>query len=172
MAVNMEVHNSKPKIFNFSLGLFVIILIFTIWLYIFNYFGTKKIDSLNQELSQSTQNLETEKQDWYFIVYTKVQNSKMILDKYKNLSSIPEFVSNLETLSKEKNIVFNGFSYSDWKIKSLAKAQTTDLATASKKTQDFISYFREENNHIFKLDFVNFIEWQDMISFNVNFDLK
>jgi len=148
MAVNMEVHNSKPKIFNFSLGLFVIILIFTIWLYIFNYFGTKKIDSLNQELSQSTQNLETEKQDWYFIV------------------------SNLETLSKEKNIVFNGFSYSDWKIKSLAKAQTTDLATASKKTQDFISYFREENNHIFKLDFVNFIEWQDMISFNVNFDLK
>lgn len=173
MVANVEIQAKKPKIFIFSVGLFVLVFALTIWLSVFNYYSQKSINTLNEELSTVKTNLETEKQDWYYVVYNQLQNSKIILEKYRNLSAIPEFVANLETLSKDKNIEFTWFAYSDWKIKSKAKVVNTELSTASKKLSDFIGYFRDENNnHIFSLDFVNYLEGQDNISFNVEFDLN
>lgn len=173
MVANVEIQAKKPKIFIFSVGLFVLVLALTIWLSVFNYYSQKWINELNDKLSNVKSSLEAEKQDWYYVVYNQLQNSKIILEKYKNLSAIPEFVTNLETLGKDKNIEFSTFSYSDWKIKSKAKAVNTELSRASAKVNDFIGYFRDENNnHIFSLGFVNYLEWQDNITFNVEFDLN
>mgnify|MGYP002130213558 CR=1 FL=1 len=118
------------------------------------------------------QNIKLAKEDGYYVVYKQLETNKTVIDKMTYLSNIPEFINNLKALSTQKNVFFNWFTYNNWKISTKVSVINDSVALASLKTKSFIEFFRNPNNHIFSLWFVNAFEWQDRINFNAEFSVK
>lgn len=59
------------------------------------------------------------------------------------LSNVPEFINNLKSLSTQKNVFFNGFTYNNWKISTKVSVINDSVALASLKTKSFIEFFKE-----------------------------
>ena len=172
MVANVEQKVDKPTIFKLSLWLFLVVFLCTVWIYFYNMSLENKANDLDANITKVDQNIKLAKEDGYYVVYKQLETNKTVIDKMTYLSNIPEFINNLKSLSTQKNVFFNGFTYNNWKISTKVSVINDNVALASLKTKSFIEFFRNPNNHIFSLWFVNAFEWQDRINFNAEFSVK
>lgn len=172
MVANIEQKVDKPTIFKVSLWLFLVVFLCTIWIYFYNMSLDSKANDLDANITKVDQTIKLAKEDGYYVVYKQLETNKTVIDKMTYLSNIPEFINNLKALSTQKNVFFNGFTYNNWKISTKVSVINDSVALASLKTKSFIEFFRNPNNHIFSLWFVNAFEWQDRINFNAEFSVK
>lgn len=172
MVANVEQKVDKPTIFKLSLWLFLVVFLCTVWIYFYNMSLENKANDLDANITKVDQNIKLAKEDGYYVVYKQLETNKTVIDKMTYLSNIPEFINNLKALSTQKNVFFNWFTYNNWKISTKVSVINDSVALASLKTKSFIEFFRNPNNHIFSLWFVNAFEWQDRINFNAEFSVK
>jgi len=158
---------------NISIVVLSIIVLLTIWMYFFNSKLNNDLESLKTELNEINDDIKTLEKDSKIIIYNMLEKNKDKIELYEKMSKIPTFISNIDNLSRSYGISFNTFSYNSWKLSTLASARNDWRSLATKKVIDFMSYFRdEENENIFKLDFVNNFSWQEEIRFNAIFEIK
>ena len=105
-------------------------------------------------------------------MYELVQKNQSKLDTYKKLWNIPEYINNVKDLSRQFSIDILGFSYNIGSIQSKVIAQTDGRNFWSVKTKNFLEYFRKQDNHTFRLDFVRNFQWQNEVTFQAQFHVK
>lgn len=173
MATNSNYTTAKPtKKMYISIALFVMVLVLTIWLFIYNSKKEAQINALKQDLSNINLEINNIKKEDRVVLYTLIDKNRDTLDRYKNLSQIPKFISNIKGLSRDFSIWFDWFRYSNWDITTTALVQASNSILASSKVNTFFEKFREEDDLEFSLDFVNNFVWQESITFNTVFSLK
>lgn len=173
MAINnQEELDQKPKSFKVTLWVFLVVIFLTAWIFWYDYYLQNKVSLVESQTQDIASQIETQSKDWYYLIYMQTKENKAILDEYAYNSQIPEFITNLKSLSTQYNIFFEWFAYSNWKISTKATAINDSLNQASVKTKNFIEFFRKANTHIFSLWFVSSFDGQDKINFNVDFNVK
>lgn len=174
MANDVELKaNNLPKTLYVSAWIFVLVFVLTIWLYVYNMTLKTKITNLNNDLNVAEESLKKLNEDDNVKLYTLIKTSDVFLSQYKKLSSVTEFIDNLKWISKDYNMIFADFTYSNSKITTICVANNDDISLASEKVKTFIWDFRKtDNKNIFSLWFVNNFSWQDKITFNTEFKIK
>lgn len=172
MIENNVVNTTKSKGLYASIIVFLFTLVFTFWSYFYNLAINKSISNKKDEIISIDNNLEKLKSDSKIKLYTLINDNKVYLEKYRYLSNITDFISNFKDLSKKYNISFKNFVYSSSTISTVWQANDDSMSLASAKVQNFIKYFRDKNNDKFTMSFLNNFEWQENISFNINFKIK
>ncbi len=155
-----------------SIWIFVFVLLLTVWLYIYNWFLLNQTQKIESEVSKIEENTKNISNDEKVKLYTLVMANSVFLEKYKYLSNIPEYISNLVSLSRKYNVSFDEFSYSDWVLSTNVVALSDAVSLASDKTNNFVWYFRKNDDNIFSLWFVDSFVWQTDIKFSVKFKIK
>lgn len=171
--VELKTETSFPKTLYISAWIFALVLILTIWLYVYNMTLESKIEKLNSEITTTDEALKKLNEDDKVKLYTLIKTSDVFLSQYKKLSKVTEFIGNLKWISKDYNLTFGDFAYSNSKITSSCTASNDDISLASDKVKTFIWDFRKKDNkNIFSLWFISSFSWQDKIIFNTEFKLK
>jgi hypothetical protein len=91
-------------------------------------------------------------------------------------SRITTYIEHLKSLSPENKywIKFEWFNLAEWRITTSAIVEWTNNndKIAYKKTRDFIRNYRTDSWALLDLEFINLVEWSDIMKFNVSFKIK
>lgn len=155
-----------------SSWIFIFVIFLTVWLYFYNLSLEKKVNNLTSELSTINNYVKELNENDKVKLYTLIKTNSVFLDKYLNLSQVPLFINNVKELAKSYNITFAWFSYSNFNINTQATCNDDSINLAHQKAENFINYFRNENQDIFSLWFINNFTWQEQIKFNTSFLVK
>ncbi|MDD5769503.1 MAG: hypothetical protein PHE25_00900 [Candidatus Gracilibacteria bacterium] len=162
------------RVMYISIILFAVVLFSTIGLYFYNSNLKIEIEKVNKDITKLDADIKEINNDEKVKLYKLITLNKTYLEKYNNLSKIPEFINNLNKLSIKYNISFENFSYSNSKITTNVIALDDGINFGYEKTKKFISSFRDNSsNDIFNLSFVNYFGGgQEQIKFNAQFEIK
>lgn len=166
------VNDKYSKTLYASLGIFIFVLILTIWLYFYNNSLSKKIVNTTSDIAKVDDSIKKINEDWKVRIYNIIKNNTVFIENYKKLSQITDFIWTLNWLSKDYNVSFTSFSYSNATIKTQAVVKNDDISLSSEKLNKFLSDFRLKDDHKFSLSFINNFSWQEQIKFNVEFKIK
>lgn len=165
--------NRYSKALYFSIALFCVVLIITLWFFFYNMKLNSKIEKLSSDINDVSNSLSELKSNDKVELYTLLKSNMNFLSEYEKLSKIPVFIENLKGLSRDYNITFSDFSYSDSLVSSICSIENTDISLASDRLNNFLWDFRDENNkNIFSLNFISEFKWQDTITFTPEFKIK
>lgn len=171
--IDSKAENKYPKTLSFSILLFALVIVLTIWLYFYNLSLEKKVENIRTDISTLEQDIKKINEDDKVILYTLLKNSSIFLEQYKKLSNVTEFISNIKWLSKNYNLAFEWFSYSNSSINTTCVAKNDEISLASEKLKKFIWDFRnKENSNIFSLWFVTNFVWQTEVKFTPEFKVR
>ncbi len=153
--------------------LFVIVLLSTIWLYVYNTILTWEIEEENGELTKVETSIKELKKDKTLQVVSLIEANKRILTKMEENSNITKYIDHLANVWRRYSISFKWFNMSNWKIttKATSKNKTTRIL-AYMNVKNFIEKYRKEDSALFELDFINSFEWSDKMTFPVSFTIK
>lgn len=160
------------KMMNFSLVLFVFVLIGTVWLYFYNSSIVSKIKITQSDLSGVEENIKKIHEDEKVKLYTLVMANTKYLKRYTDLSEIPQLVTGVKNISRLYRVSFEGFTYSDGQIIMQTKAIDDAVSLASTKVKNFLEYFRKTGDEQFSLWFVTSFDGQDTITFGTKLKVK
>ncbi len=173
MATNNEFKDENPnKNMQISWVIFVLLFLVTVGIYGVNMSFSKKVEQLRTELNTQTTQINQLKQDKRLELFQLVEKNKTMLEKYKKMSQIPQYVNDVTQLAKNYRLDILGFSYNVGTIQSKVIAKTDETSFGSVKTKNFLEYFRKQDEHIFSLDFVKNFEWQNDVTFQTQFQVK
>lgn len=156
-----------------------IFLIFTIvlglWLFGINYSISSSNEKLQEEINMTNTAIENFRKDKKIQVVELLENYKSDILKYEKNSDLVKYIEHMEEIEKKYKLSFSGFSFSEWEIKSEILVRKIDVKwedDAYLKVSKFIKNYREDENSLFELKFINSFEWMNDIKFNVNFKIK
>jgi len=101
-----------------------------------------------------------------------IEANKSTIINLEKRSTITKYINHLQAISKKYDIIFEDFAISWWSVNVKATINSSDKWIAYVKTRDFIKNYRVTEGALFKLDFINSIEWMDSMKFNVVFNIK
>jgi hypothetical protein len=107
-------------------------------------------------------------------IYSLLYNNKGVIDELDKRSKITTYIKHLKSLSSEGKywVKFEWFNLAEGKINSTAIIESIDNKTAYEKARDFIRNYRTDSWALLDLEFINLVEWNDTIRFDVNFKIK
>lgn len=167
--------NKAYKWMYISIWLFIIVLVLNIWFYFYNSSLTSKVKNFDDEVVKVENNIKEINNDDKVMLYTLIQANKIFLDKYVYLSKIPEFINNLNELSKTFKVKFENFSYGNSTVNTSVIAIDDWISLWYQKSKKLIWSFRDksvDNKQLFSLSFIDFIDWQNEMRFNAKFKIK
>lgn len=164
-------NQSKTSLYG-SIWVFIFVITISIWLYFYNSVLSKEVDGIKSEISFIESNVGKIKEDEKVKLYTLIKANSIFLDRYKYISNIPKYINNLSYLSKKYNISFEWFTYSNGELSTLATSTNDSLNLSYLKVKNFVEYFRNSEENIFALNFIDSFIWQENITFNTKFKIK
>lgn len=161
----------------------IVLLWIVIWgniaIYFYNSHLERQILSQEQELQNLEKNVSELKNNDKVKLYTLLQANNSFIEVYNKTSQIPEYINNLNVLSRIYRVTFENFQYSNSIISTNVKAKDDAKSLSYQKAKNFIASFRDQTTpqaekkpHIFSLNFIHQFEWQDEIKFNIWLKLK
>lgn len=166
---NIEGKNHLNKYW--YLFLFISLLI-VIWLFSFNLYLEKNIESTKQKIIWYENSIKEKQSNKAVQAYTIINQNKTLLDELEKKSQINKFIYHLRELQNTYSISFKWFNYSNWIITTSVYVPFNSDMTAANRTAFFIKSYREDKNALFNLEFINTFNWYDSMTFNTNFKIK
>jgi phosphoserine aminotransferase len=107
-------------------------------------------------------------------VYSLLENNKWVIKELEKRSEVTIYLKHLNSLSSEDNywIKFEWFNLAEGKINTTAIIESTNEKLAYEKTRDFVRNYRTDTWALLDLEFINLIEWNDTMKFDVSFKIK
>ncbi len=176
----IEIKSKKAKVPFYSIALFVLVLVSSIWLYIYNLYLQDEIWAINKDIIVYKTNIKELKKDEKLQVYTLIEENKKILNEMEKRSKITNYINAVEKISVKMWLEFGDFNYSDGKITTDVVAKTKSLAVSGEdviknlayvKVRDFIKKYRKDQTALFDLGFINSFNWTDEISDTIEFSV-
>lgn len=149
-----------------------VVLILSLVLFLNNLRLDYKNVDLDKKIIERNNDIIALQNDPKIQVYSLIEANKNTIESLNKRSQITKYINHIKAISKKYDVIFEGFSISQWKINLQAVINSSDKWIAYIKTRDFIKNYRTEENALFELDFINSIEWMDSMKFNVVFNLK
>lgn len=169
----IKTFNSWKNIPIVSISLFILIALLTVWLYSYNMFLSKQINSKKTELSKVEKNIKELKSDRKLQVYYLLKENSWVIEELEKRSMVTDYINHLIKISSENSISFSWFNMSWWKITTKASSKNkTNNILAYMNVKNFIKRYRADEEALFDLEFINSFEWMDKINFNVIFSIK
>lgn len=158
----------------------VIVVVTTLWLHWYNYYLQKQVENLRTKSIELNNTAETLNNNPEIQAYLLLDGNKNIINELDKRSKITDYMKHLDSLqTKEKyDLVFEGFSINKWEItttvttSSSIDGNTQSGSLAYEKTARFIKEYRNDQDALLDLGFVNLIEWMDNMKYNVVFTIK
>ena len=149
-----------------------VVLALSIILFLFNFSLDYSTKDLNKKIIERTNDINVLKNDPKIQVYSLIEANKSTIINLEKRSTITKYINHLQAISKKYDIIFEDFAISWWSVNVKATINSSDKWIAYVKTRDFIKNYRVTEGALFKLDFINSIEWMDSMKFNVVFNIK
>lgn len=169
-------NNHRWKVSIWAIIFLILVTAITALLFWANYYFWLE----NEDLTQKTQTLQTSI-DWLnknknIKVAQLLKNYKWELEKLERNSDIVAYMDHLTDISRKYKLSFTWFSMRDWELKTEVEARKIDLKSsetpAYKKVAEFIKWYREDENALFDLKFINTFEWMNEIKFAITLKVK
>lgn len=167
-----EETKQKNKLIIIWYGFLALSVSIVIWLFLFNSYFENKIQNLDENIGKYNTSIKKLQENRSVQVYTLLEENKKIIESLEKKSKINNFIYNIRELQNTYLIKFNWFNYSNWIIAMTASVPFDINSTAANRVSYFIKNYREDKNSLFDLDFINTFNWNDSMTFNVNFKLK
>ncbi len=169
----VKTFNSWKKIPIVSTSLFLLIVLLTIWIYVFNIFLSQDIADKKIKLSKVEKNIKDLKKDRNLQVYYLLKENASVIEKLEKRSRVSDYINHLIKISSENSISFSWFNMSNGKIltKASSKDKTNNIL-AYMNVKNFIKRYRADEEALFDLEFINSFQWMDEIDFDVTFSIK
>lgn len=155
-----------------SIVFLICIVVFTFLLYFYNNILDREINDIKTKISLREQEINDLEKDKEIQIYALLDKNQEIVKKLSKISQVTKFINHLDETSEVYNLTFKWFNLSNWKLKTIWLWENDDNWIAYKKISSFIKRYRNDNNTLFNLWFINWIKWIDSIKFNLDFDIK
>jgi hypothetical protein len=167
-----EETKQKNKLFVIWYGFLALSIIIVVWLFLFNSYFENKIQNLEENIWKYNTSIKKLQENRSVQVYTLLEENKKLVESLEKKSKINNFIYNIRELQTAYTIIFKWFNYSNWIISTSVFVPFNINMTAANRVSYFIKSYREDKNSLFDLDFINTFNWNDNMTFNVNFKLK
>ena len=160
-----------------SLWFFILIIIITLGLYVYNIKLISSNTSLNESISIKEQSINSLKKNPNIIASSLYNTNKKSIDKLEDYSRISIYINHIIKLRSIYSIDFRWFKYSWGKLSTTVVSSSDSVWINYKKVVRFIKEYRENKDLValFDLELVKNIvsknNWVDN-EFNINLTLK
>ena len=155
-----------------SLIFFIVSVLITLILVLYNYSLNRDIAAIDSEIKvkeMSITEINKDKNIWFYNLYS---SNKKIFEKLSKQSDLNTYINHIDGIKEKYNIKFNSFNYSKWALDLSAIVEWSSESFAYNLVNDFIIWYRSDENSLFDLWFIQSFSGNDNIKFNVNFTLK
>jgi len=163
----------KDKNMFFSIIFFFLSVILTLSLFFYNKILINDIHQISEE-SEKIQNLiNIIKEDEKIQVKELLDINAKAFDDLKRKTQVLSFIYKIKEISSKYDIIFSAFNYGNGRISLDALVKTEeDGLPAHEKLNFFIEKYREDEQALFDLDFIQRFVGQNRISFHIDFLIK
>ena len=173
MAVDSNFYKQKQwKGLYYALGFLIIVVLITGWLFFFNNRLASEISDLKEQISQREDSIKDRRKDKNIETYYIYNRNESILEELAEKSQIPTFVEHALRTMVRYDLVFEGFSYSNWQISLNATSESNDKGLAHTKVSKFVNEYNKSESSLFELQWIENFSWQDNIRFPIIFTIK
>lgn len=156
-----------------SIILFVVVLLSTVWLFVYNWFVEKNISEIEKNISEIEKNIANINKNKQVQIYNLIYQNKKTIDTLNKRNKIVSYIEHINSLSEIYWLNFSGFSMNNWVIKTKVTSNSIDNdSIAYQKVVSFISNYKDNENFMFDIWFINSFDGMDSIKFNLEFSLK
>ena len=155
-----------------SIIFLLLVIISTVSIHYYNNYSVKKINIIKEKISKIEFSIHEIEKEADLQINSLLEINKEVIDSYKVLNRITKYINHLNVISWKYGLIFSGFNLSNWKITTDVKVVSDSKSIAFQKTRDFISKYREDKKSLFRLWFIENINWMDEIKFKANFKIN
>ncbi len=164
--------NKKKSSFFLSLGFFILSLVITGGLFLYNNSLIDDNDALNGEIQNLEAAIEETRSQPNIQAYSIYERHAKILETMQYQSQIPLFVTHLKKAFLRYRVQATWFSYTDGEVTTDIATQTNDSSPAYAQISNFIEWYRTDEDSLFDLLPIERFEGYDRVSSQAVFNLK
>lgn len=166
--------SKKSSLSTWPIAFLLIVILATAWVAFYNHTLDKENNKILSDIRNREANIKELNSDPRIQIYSLLEANSFAFKELEKRNKITEYIKHLEWISNIYWMEFDWFNFSDWKVTTSARVNSTDdWAIAYEKTVRFIRNYRSSESALFNLNFISSIDWwADSMRFNLDFDLK
>lgn len=155
-----------------SIIFFIFVIVITFTLYMYNNLLTREIVGLQTKISLREWEIKEVEKDKNVQIYALLKANEKAINNLISRTRVTKFIKHLDETALMYNLEFKWFNLSNGQVKTEWISVNDDNWLAYQKISYIIKQYREDDSNLFKLWFVNWLNWVDSIKFNLNFNVK
>lgn len=163
---------SKKKNLVLPISFLLFVIFISVGLFTYNKYLQKQKVDFDAETFKVQQIIEELNNKPEIQVYSLLENNKGVIKELEKRSQVTTYLRHLNSLENNYWVKFEWFNLMEGKINSTAIIESTNEKPAYEKTRDFVRNYRTDTWALLDLEFINLIEWNDTMKFDVNFKIK
>lgn len=169
-----EVNNvsKKPRKNIASIAFLIAVIVSTFAMHFYNNSLETDIEKVKIEISTIEESIKDVQKDKKLQIYSLLQLNDKVIRWFKLMNKVPMYINHMNDIEVKYDLKFTSFSLSNLELITNIEIISDDKWIAYQKTRDFLKTYRTDPNALFKLDFVNQIQWMDQMKFKVSFQIK
>lgn len=160
-----------------SILFLIFVLVLTIWLYFYNNHLIVEQAKKESVISEYEKSIDSYKENKELKMYSLVQLNSKSLDLLEKNSKVTNFLDHMDYIKNTYDIDFRWFTLNKTFISTSILVKSDEYSEmeyrlAYQKLVDFISKYKDDENSLFDLSFINRIVWHDEMKLSINFTIK
>jgi hypothetical protein len=129
-------------------------------------------DALQGKITQIDANIDELSKDKSLEVFALINANKKTIDIMQSRSNVTTYIKHMKSIAGLYDLEFRGFEISGSQIYTNAFIRSDDNGIAYKKLIKFIENYRNNENSLFELSFINRVLGYDDMKLGIRFKVK
>jgi len=155
-----------------SITFLLIVVASTVSLHFYNNHLMANATELQDKITQVNTNISELSKDKSLEIFALINANKKTLDIMQSRSKVTTYIKHMRSISGLYDIEFRGFEVSGSQISTNAFVRSDDNGIAYKKLVKFIENYRNNENSLFELSFINRVLGYDDMKLGISFKIK
>jgi hypothetical protein len=127
----------------------------TISLYFYNNYLFTEAGNIQEKINQIEVNINELSKDKSLEIFALINANKKTIDIMRSRSNVTTYIKHMKSIAGLYDLEFRGFEISGSQISTNAFVRSDDNGIAYKKLVKFIQNYRNNENSLFELSFIN-----------------
>lgn len=127
---------------------------------------------LQEKITQIDTNINELSKDKSLEIFALINANKKVLDIMESRSNVTTYIKHMKSIAGLYDLEFRGFEISGSQIHTNAFIKSDDNGIAYKKLVKFIENYRNNENSLFELSFLNRVLGYDDMKLGIGFKVK
>ena len=155
-----------------SIVFFLIVIVSTTSLYSYNNHLITESQDLQSKITQIDTNINELSKDKSLEIFALINANKKTIEIMESRSKVTTYIKHMKSIAGLYDIEFRGFEISGSQISTNAFVRSDDNGIAYKKLVKFIENYRNNENSLFELPFINRVLGYDDMKLAISFKVK